>query len=310
MNKKVLYLLPLCILCSCSNEEESEIASTGNDNSNPTENIYNGINDNGNWQDSYASRLEIPRLKDATEGSNFFLVHGTAEYGVNYCIEWDCTVKAQRWTAFQMYNANNVTNWNRNDWKNTEWRGDPFQIDPLLPTNVRTELSYYSGSGYNRGHICASADRLNSQKANEQTFYLSNMQPQIYAFNAGVWENMESQVRSWNKASFRDTLYVVKGGTIDKPEHIIRTTEKGLLVPKYFFMAILCKNSDPSQWGYKALAFWVEHAPNSDTDLRKYIISIDELEEKTGIDFFCNLPDEIENTVERNVAPTAWGFKN
>lgn len=312
MKKNILYLLALCCLSlyACSEDEETGTIPTYNSNGNSTSNIYNGVNDNGNWDNTYATRLEIPKLKDGADGNNIFLVHETSEYGVNYCIEWDCTLKAQRWTAFQMYNSNNVTNWDRNNWSTTEWKRDPFQPDPLLPTNVRTELDHYRGSGYNRGHICASADRLNSKDANEQTFYLSNTQPQIYAFNAGVWENMESQVRRWNKSSFRDTLYVVKGGTIDKAEHIIQTTNKGLLVPKYFFMAILCKNSDPSQWGYKALAFWVEHAANNDTDLRKYIISIDELEEKTGIDFFCNLPDEIENTVERNVAPTAWGFKN
>ena len=134
------------------------------------------------------------------------------------------------------------------------------------------------------------------------------MHPQINAFNAGVWLNMENKIRVWNQPSFRDTLYVVKGGTIDGDDKIIRITDKGLPVPKYFFMAILCKNKDSSQSGYKAMAFWVEHTANQDTDLRKYVISIDELEEKTGIDFFCNLPDDIEEKVEGNLVPASWGF--
>lgn len=72
------------------------------------------------------------------------------------------------------------------------------------------------------------------------------------------------------------------------------------------------KNQQPSQGGYKAIAFWVEHTNGTDTTagnaLSKYIVSIDELERLTGIDFFCNLPDDIENVVEANAVPAAWGF--
>lgn len=299
MSKKIPFLFLLgCIsfFCACSEDEDNNVVSSSEN-----------ANKNDATQNPYSARLEIPKLKGGD--SNTFLVHEIATYGVNLCIEWDCTKKAQRWTAYQLYGSNSVNNWNRNNWKYTEWGGDPFQPDPYLPADVRTELEHYRGSGYDRGHICPSADRLNSKEANEQTFYLSNMHPQINAFNAGVWLNMENKIRTWNQANFRDTLYVVKGGTIDRDDQVMRTTDKGLLVPKYFFMAILCKNKDSSQSGYKAMAFWVEHAANADTDLRKYIISIDELEEKTGIDFFCNLPDDIEEKVESNVVSTAWGFK-
>lgn len=295
--KKMLYALAVCCLgiySACSEDDSHYSFSSGSDNSNDA------------TQNPYATRLELPRLKN--DGNSILLVHETDAYGVNLCIEWDCTRKAQRWTAYQLYGANSVTNWNRNNWKNTEWGGDPFQPDPDLPADVRTELEQYRRSGYDRGHICPSADRLNSKDANEQTFYLSNMHPQINAFNAGVWLNMENKIRVWNQPSFRDTLYVVKGGTIDGDDKIIRITDKGLPVPKYFFMAILCKNKDSSQSGYKAMAFWVEHTANQDTDLRKYVISIDELEEKTGIDFFCNLPDDIEEKVEGNLVPASWGF--
>lgn len=289
-----LFGATLLLTTACS-EDESERETSSNANRN-------------NPVMAYADRLEIPRLKET--GNNLFLVHSTPAHGVNLCIEWDCDKKAQRWTAFQMYASNSVNTWNRNNWKDTEWGGDPFQMDKSIPIQYRTTLEDYRGTGYNRGHICASADRLCSKDANEQTFFLSNMQPQIYAFNAGTWEEMEMKVRSWNNNSFRDTLYVVKGGTIDKAEQRLNPAKTGLLVPKYFFMAILCKNQDPSQYGYKALGFWIEHKANSDKNLKNYIVSIDELEEKTGIDFFCNLPDHIEEAVERNLVPTAWGFRN
>ncbi|MBR6261783.1 MAG: DNA/RNA non-specific endonuclease, partial [Prevotella sp.] len=80
-----------------------------------------------------------------------------------------------------------------------------------------------------------------------------------------------------------------------------------LIVPKYFFMAILCKNKQ----GYKAIGFWVEHLneDRSNDNLIDYVVSIDELERLTGIDFFCNLPDDEEEQAERIVYPNTWGFR-
>ena len=137
------------------------------------------------------------------------------------------------------------------------------------------------------------------------------MQPQWNVFNAGLWSNMEQQVRTWAASS--DTLYVCKGGTIDREEHILRyltdqiKRENRIPVPRYFFMAVLSKNSN----NYKAIGFWVEqlNEDHSNDALRGYAVSIDELERYTGIDFFCNLPDDIENQVESALAPSSWNLK-
>jgi endonuclease G len=292
---KIIYLffIPFVVI-SCGNDDDN---STSNETStNANANIATSTN--------VVRRLEFPHL---SKGNNIVLVHTTSEYGINYSVEWDCIKKSQRWTVYEMYNSNSVSNWKRSDWYDTEWNGDPFQEDPNLPVGYRTTLDMYRGSGYNRGHLCPSADRLENQEANEQTFYLSNMQPQKYNFNGKLWAVMEQQVRNWNKASFRDTLYVVKGGTIDKANQVLGYTASGLLIPKYFFMAILCKNTE----GYKALAFWAEHIDedHSSDALVNYAISIDKLESLTGIDFFCNLPDDIENKVEANTYPASWGLK-
>ena len=100
---------------------------------------------------------------------------------------------------------------------------------------------------------------------------------------------------------------VCKGGTIDEPDQIMRTTPKGLIVPKYFFMAVLCKNSQ----GYKAIGLWTEHyaTDHSNDNLLNYVVSIDELERLTGIDFFCNLPDDLEEKTEKIVYPSAWSLR-
>ena len=99
-------------------------------------------------------------------------------------------------------------------------------------------------------------------------------------------------------------MYVCKGGTIGDELNIIERVKGQLIVPKYFYMAILYKNSE----GYKALAFWAlnENVDRSKDDLKKYVISIDKLEELTGIDFFCNLPDDVENKVEAATYTQSW----
>lgn len=270
---------------------------------NGTSNDQANTNKNVTGNDNLDSRYEIPRIIGGND--NYILIRSTEAHGINYIIEWNNTKKAQRWTAYQMYDGNSGSSWKRSDWNQTEWGGDPFQVDPDLPVNVRTELTDYRGSGYTRGHIIPSQDRVNSKEANEQTFYLSNMHPQKYAYNGapGVWGEMENFLRgAWNKRNFRDILYVVKGGTIKEGQ--IKEYVKGLLVPQYFFMATVCKAGD----NYKGIAFWSNHDEPSRT-VKSCIISIDELEAKTGMDFFCNLPDEIENKVESSLDINAWNFK-
>ena len=300
--KALLPLLTLLVVISCSKDE--------NDAKLP------GIaeNKNKNLTSVYpeAARLEFPKLKG---GQSVVLVHRTNDkYGVNFSTEWDCTKKAQRWSCYQMHAGNTGGNVGRYQ------EGYPY--DELLDhtnyfNNNGEPQDLFWNSGYDHGHICPSADRQYSKEANRQTFFLTNMQPQRNVFNAGVWAAMEQQVRNWNRGSFRDTLYVCKGGTIDHDDQIRGYVQNKMIIPKYFFTAVLCKNSS----GYKALGFWIEHK-DKDTDYGKdaqgnyqlspYVVNIRELETLTGIDFFCNLDDETENHVEtlgvENIK-SAWGLK-
>ena len=323
MKKNFLFILLATILlvaCDKDNEQKPGGPDTvRNENANGY--VAWGVTETGRGTNiqQVAKRLEIPRLRGGQ--SNVFVCHTAAGLGVNYCCEWDCSKLASRWTAYQWYTgfSSRESNWNRNAWNRGETFngyggvGDPFQPDPLIPRDYQTTLDDHRSNGHDRGHMLGSADRLNSREANGQTFYLTNMHPQLNAFNAqGIWFGLEERLRKqYDITSFRDTLYVVKGGTIDNNLYYLQRGASGrnLIVPRYFFMALLCKNSSPSQGGYKAIAFWMEHKGNMDTDFRKYAISIDELEEKTDIDFFCNLPDEIENVVESNMILSVWGLK-
>lgn len=258
-----------------------------------------------------AKRLEVPKLKGA---GNYFIIHESNDIGVNFVTEWDYELDTQRWSAFTMYyfgkNNTNVSG--------TAGRYDEYLWDEDIEEKYYTKRDYFYGSGYDHGHVLASYDRQTSTAANRQTFYMTNMQPMWNRFNAGIWGKMEGKVRSWNtfkqgSSWFADTLYVVRGGTIDKSEHIIERVGGHLIVPKYYYMAVLCKNNktgEKNNYGYKAMAFWIEHENINrvNNDLQDYVISIDELEKKTKIDFFCNLPDYIEDAVEKDVVLSAWNW--
>ena len=116
-------------------------------------------------------------------------------------------------------------------------------------------------------------------------------------------------MRDW--ASNCDTLYVVKAGTIRSDQVYSKKCNDRLLVPKYFYMALLAYDKKSNK--YQALGLWTKHENVSDTNKNygDYAISIDELEERTGIDFFCNLPDNIEDDVESDAKLDLnyWGIR-
>lgn len=267
----------------------------------------------------YVRRVEVPLLKEG----NLFIEHSVAYEGdsvMNYCLEYDSEARHSRWVAFRFDAVTRMTNVSRSD--------EPFMDDPDLPANLHIGSNgfgnqYYDLEGvmhtmpsnkFDRGHICASADRYLSKEANEQTFYMSNMSPQISNFNSPYWSAFENYVRKRGRdAAFADTLFVVKGGTIAEGQimgHVKRDNGVMITIPQYYYMALLrCKNNE-----YSAIAFWMEHKDYGNEDLSNHqmgekAVSIDELEELTGIDFFHNLPDDIETNVEKEVPLSAWGLQ-
>lgn len=293
-----LFAVAACLtMTSCGGDDEGGQSESQVTDTNSNRNIVKS-----GETPSEVTRLEFPHLKD---GNNIVLVHKTDDaYGVNYSLEWDYEKKSQRWSCYEMYNG----------YKGSAGRYGTFEEDPDLPTAMRFSdtNSMYKNSGFTRGHICPSADRQYSTEANHQTFYYTNVQPQYYNFNAGdnyggIWVQMENRVRRWaDSMGTTDTMYVCKGGTIDKEDQILTRVKGSLIVPKYFFMALLIKNAG----GYKALAFWAEHTDTTvpNANLANYAISIDQLEELTGIDFFCNLPDQTEQEVESSLSLKAWAL--
>ena len=260
------------------------------DNVNRNRYAHNGIK---------ATRLEFPHLSSDSI-MNILVEKSTTDFGVTYSLEWDCSKKANRWTAYQMHAGNTGGNVDRQD---------DFREDPDIPSQYRSTLADYKGSKFDRGHLCPSADRQRSEEQNSQTFFLSNMQPQYHNHNGGKWATLEGKVRTW--ADSCDTLYVVKAATITDVT-LNGSTQSGLLndmchsliVPAYFYMAMMSYNKSTDT--YKSLGIWTNHS-NTASEITIEYITIDELERRTGIDFFCNLPDEMEDEVESSLDLDFWG---
>lgn len=327
--KLALMLTALLMLAACGDDDGDVIVSPGNKPSGGATAVNTNQNTTGPSEARY--RLEFPKLKG---GDNIVVIHraimnkNTKTEGVNYCIEWSPSINAQRWSCYQMYSS---VNYNTGDNVSRYYATNDGSLsascqypnDPDLPAAYQMTYDPYKnqGLGFDHGHICPSADRLRTTEANYQTFFITNMQPQYSNFNGSnnsssvnersPWYRLETQVRTWAGATYSDTLFVVKGGTIDKSEHILRylkDTRYGtntIPVPKYFFVALLSKKGG----NYKAIGFWMEHLSSyaDKKTLSYYAYSIDQLEQFTGIDFFCNLPDDTENEVEKGYVASEWG---
>ena len=287
MKKTLLALLTTVLLISCNKTGSNDIPTI--DPSNKNANTWHNA--------KYATRIEIPAL----ESSDIFISHTTTVNGkenITYSIAHNKQRRHCRWTAFTFDASNRKKNWNRDNWKKTEWRGDPFQPCPDMPDEYVMTKNEINHNGFARGHIVASADRLHSKDANEQTFYYSNISPMHFDFNEGAWLECEGLVQGWGRNDrFCDTLYVVKGGTIREGEY--RTVGSCPTVPNYYFMALLCLKNNT----YKSIGLLFKHVNGySQTE----VCSIDFLERFTGIDFFCNIPDKVEDITERQYNTGLW----
>ncbi len=305
MNKTNIYLslllLCLTVVSSCSKDDDA------GEGGGVPDVMYDFI---GEEAISIAGgNIEVPAIEDRT----MYVVHSTHRFGVTYSLEWDKDRKTQKWAAYTLTPTNNTKGWGRGSWngylwKGVVWSGDPFQEDSIIPGSYRTSLSDYRGSGYDRGHIVNSQDRLMSENHNGQTFYLSNIQPQKREFNGGIWLTLENKVHDLG-TSLRGqaALYVVKGGTTKstakcpKPFKDRSMGSRNIPVPQYFWMAVVRKNFYGE---YAGEAYWTNH----DNPTWYEAITIDELEERLGFDLFHNLPGSDAGGLEHEVESKRAAF--
>lgn len=175
-------------------------------------------------------------------------------------------------------------------------RKDNFKQDPLISTQS-AHPNDYKNTGFDRGHLIPAADLKWTKAGMRESFYMSNISPQVPAFNRGIWKKLENMVRNWTMQN--DSLYIVTGPYLQQIEK--RIGENKVAVPRYYFKAILDISYKD---GYKAAGFWLPNQKGDETALEP--ISIDELERLTGIDFFSYSDLQTIEEIESKIQKRYW----
>ncbi len=225
--------------------------------------------------------MELPAMDNEAYGyySHSFAMDGNIYR--NYSFAWSQKDLVSVWVAYPLcglYTEGNVG------------RTDKWAYDPLLKKNSSNPGTGYAGD-YDRGHQLPSADRQSSRTANEQTFYGTNIAPQLDVHNTTIWRDLEDKVRA--VAATSDTTYVVTGCVVDgATEFSTDTDNKQITIPVAFFKAVLrYKKGADAEW--TAAGFYTEHKKYENVDLKTVAMSVDDLEKKTGLDFFVNLTGKV-----------------
>ena len=223
--------------------------------------------------------MELPALDNPDLGyyTHSFKMNGKTIR--NYSFGWSQDDRIAVWVAYPLCKL--YTN-------GSAGRTNAWDLDPLLKDLSSAPFGGYGGD-YARGHQLPSGDRQCCYEANAQTFYGTNMTPQLNAHNEGIWLDLENKVRSIANGS--DTTYVVTGAIVSPSSKKEKDSYgKNVTVPDAYFKALLrySKSSTLGQWN--AAAFYLEHRAYSGGISRSHSMSVNELEELTGIDFFRNLP--------------------
>lgn len=331
---RVVYTDSIChvdtVKTAAANPDIYKSNDDNNGNGNNDDNGGNGNNDDDNnggyvngddaeninanivTSDASVTRLEMPRIDTRYD----YICHKLSNGDVNYTLLYDKEKMHAVWSAYTYDSKNSQKNWSS---RTDAWRGEPF-YDGNRDYQLDTKGF---GSGYDRGHIVGSAERYYSKEANEQTFYMSNMSPMISAFNQIYWGAVEDRARDeWGRGTVTKNggvLYIAKGGTISDDKingyKDLKTTNGKsvkVAIPKYYWLACLYIDNNGNA---RAIGFWLEHKDYNNTSneflnnlAKNSACSIDELEERTGLDFFCNLRDDYEDIIESSLSPSSWGL--
>ncbi len=204
-----------------------------------------------------------------------------------YTLSYSESHEQAEWVAYEL---------KKNQIKKGSFKRPYFVEDKKVKTHS-ADWKNYKKSGYDKGHLCPAGDRNFNYNAFHETFLTSNISPQNSSFNKGIWNNLEQKVRRWAKEY--DGVYVVTGGVLK--ENLKTIGYERVSVPEMYYKIIM----DSSNGNYKAIAFLI---PNQDSNLSfyKYVVTIDEIEVLTGIDFFPNLDSVIEDKLESEISLKTW----
>ena len=223
--------------------------------------------------------LELPHVKCSREQ----IIEHLA-YTVSYNHNWNLP----NWVAYELTNDELYGNVERSN----HFAPDPLAYgDPVVTYD-------YTHSGYDRGHMAPAADMKWSEQAMRESFYMTNICPQNQNLNRGDWNDLEELARDWAKKY--GSIYIACGPIVYN-ENVIIGNNHRIVVPSAFYKVFLRKNH--SSW--TTIGFVFENVAGN-KPLMTYMTSVDEVENMTGIDFFYNLPDSIEELIESDFHVSEW----
>ncbi len=177
-------------------------------------------------------------------------------------------------------------------------RTDNFKVDNHVST-LSAHPADYAGACYDRGHLCPAGDMTVNLVAMSESFFMSNVSPQVPSFNRGIWQKLEATVRNW--AHIEKEIHIVTGPVFINNLGILPGCN--VTIPGYYYKVVFDATEE-----YKMIALLLPNA-KGDKSLQEYVVTVNYVEELTGIDFFPGLPDSIENKLEANSNPLLWEFK-
>ncbi|MEN9772085.1 MAG: hypothetical protein RJA58_728 [Pseudomonadota bacterium] len=208
-----------------------------------------------------------------------------------FALSHDSSTKSPRWVAQRMTPERLIA---------AVPRSDRFIPDPDLPKGQRAELEDYRASGYDRGHMAPAADMRWSAQAMRESFYLSNMAPQIgTGFNRGIWSDLESRIRQWVER--RGELFIFTGPVFEIP--ITKAPKIGpsaVAVPTHFYKIVF----DPVR--VETIAFVIPNTAHQGRRLEEFITSVRDIEQRTGLDFLNRITPGVQALIEEAVAVGLW----
>ncbi|MFD2572985.1 DNA/RNA non-specific endonuclease [Spirosoma soli] len=171
----------------------------------------------------------------------------------------------------------------------TDREGSRFVPDPAVRSGSALPADY-TRSGYDRGHLAPAGDFKFSRRMMQETFFMSNMTPQVPEFNRGIWKELEDQIRRW---ALRDNgLYVITGPVLKPGLPTIGRTNEVSVPQKFYKVVLYCNRPEIRMIGF------LLNNKGSDSSLKQFVVPVDQIEQLTGIDFFPKLPDDLERKLE------------
>ena len=255
--------------------------------------------------------MELPASVDMDE--TMYVVTHTAQMEGrqqrNYTILYDEDLYAALWVAYPLCESHTSSG-----------REESWGYDPHVPRTSQTNVNKGYGASeptanypknfYARGHQIPNADRSGVPDMMAQTYYSTNMTPQIQnGFNGGIWAKLEEAVRMVIPQG--DTLYVVTGAVFEKygvdetvKEIVNKNDSKTLPVPNYYWKALLkVKREQGEVTEASTIGFWLPHNDLKGHSYPDYAVSVDQIEAWTGFNLFPSIPDVFEPEAE---SQTSW----